>query len=68
MSEEKIGATSLDGDASKNYEAVEMLKTETKDDSTDKTRMINQESEKQVTLRRVFKLTCLCGRSNCIHF
>ena len=43
---------SLEGDAEKSYEAVEMLKTENDHDQTDKEKGSNKDSEDKITLRR----------------
>ena len=62
MSEEKISETSQNEDDKKDYEAIEMLKTEDYDDSDlEKEEATKNDSEKsshskQVTLRQVFKL------------
>ena len=62
MSEEKISETSQNEDEKKDYEAIEMLKTENNDDSDlEKEVATKNDSEKsshskQITLRRVSKL------------
>ena len=57
MSEEKISEISQNEDDKKDYEAIEMLTTEKQADSDpEKEPVTKNESEKQVTLRRVFKL------------
>ena len=57
MSEEKISETSQNEDDKKDYEAIEMLKTENKDDSDNENDpVVNNDTEKQVTLRRVFDI------------
>ena len=57
MSEGKISETSQNEDDKKDYEAIEMLKTENKDDSDNENDpVVNNDTEKQVTLRRVFDI------------
>ena len=57
MSEEKISEISQNEDDKKDYEAIEMLTTEKQADSDpEKEPVTKNESEKQVTLRRVFNL------------
>ena len=62
MSEEKISETSQNEDDKKDYEAIEMLKTENNDDSDlEKEETTKNDSEKssqskQITLRRVSNL------------
>ena len=41
-------------DTKKDYEAIEMLKTENDEDCTEEKRMSKKDSKKQVTVRRVF--------------
>ena len=57
MSEEKISETSQNEDDKKDYEAIEMLETENKNDSDhENDPLVNNDTEKQVTLRRVFDI------------
>ncbi len=53
MTEITSSIKSQNGDIQKDYEAVEMLKTEIDDDVEEKERIVNADSEKQVTVRRV---------------
>ena len=58
ISETESSKNPLKGDAEKNYEAVEMLKTEIDEDGVDKEKGSNKSSEDQITLRRVFLKKC----------
>ena len=56
MSEKKISEISQHEDDKKDYEAIEMLTTEKQADSDhEKEPVTKNDSEKQVTFRRVFK-------------
>ena len=57
MSEKKISEISQNEDDKKDYEAIEMLTAENQAHSDpEKEPVTKNDSEKQVTLRRVFKL------------
>ena len=56
MSEKKISEISQNEDDKKDYEAIEMLTAENQADDPEKEPVTKNDSEKQVTLRRVFKL------------
>ena len=53
MPETKSSSSSSKDDIKKNYEAVQMLKTESDDADDEKGQVTNNDSEKQVTLRRL---------------
>lgn len=53
MTETKPLSPSHGDDIKKDYEAAEMLKTESDDADYEKGRVSNNESKKQVTIRRV---------------
>ena len=53
MPETKSLSSSPNGEIKKHYEAVQMLKTESDDVDDEKGQVTNNDSEKQVTLRRL---------------
>lgn len=59
MSEKKISEISQNEDDKKDYEAIEMLAEKQADSDHEKEPVTKNDSEKRVTLRRVFKLMSL---------
>ena len=65
MSEKKISKISQNEGDKRDYEAIEMLSAENQADSdSEKEPVIKNDSEKQVTFRRVFKLINLTALSD----